>query len=66
MSTEYAELRRETAELLGYDFGKLTPQASIKLDLVTSLRLLIDDMTAKLAAGGQIDTAKLLEASATL
>jgi hypothetical protein len=62
----YRRLRHETASLLGFDVASLTPAQSIKTDLVSSLRLALDTLTAAQLAGEHVDTVKLLSAAEAL
>jgi hypothetical protein len=62
----YKRLRAETIELLGLDPDNLGTAASVKVDLVASLRLALDNFTAQQLAGEKIDTARLLSAAEAL
>jgi hypothetical protein len=65
VSDFYKKLRAETIGLLGFA-EPLTTAASVKVELVTSLRLALDTLTAKQLAGEHVDTAKLLSAAEAL
>jgi hypothetical protein len=62
----YRKLRLETISLLNLDAANLTVAQSTKVDLVASLRLALDGLTAKQLAGESIDLGKLLSASEAL
>jgi hypothetical protein len=65
MSDFYKKLRHETIGLLGFA-EPLTTAQSVKVELVTSLRLALDSLTAAQLRGETIDAAKLLAASTAL
>jgi hypothetical protein len=65
-ATTYAKLRTETAAMLGFGEVTLTAAQAMKVDLVTALRLGLDDLSGRLAAGERVDLGKLLEASEAL
>lgn len=59
-------LRRETAELLGYDIDNLTAAQSVRLDRAATLRLELDDIETRQLAGLPIEMAKYVVASEAL
>jgi len=61
-----ARLRRETAELLGYDIDELTAAQSVRLDRAATLRLELDDIETRQLAGLPIEMAKYVVASEAL
>jgi hypothetical protein len=54
--------RAESAELLNLDPDKLTPAQALKCDLVSALRLVIDDELARATSGSGADLSKLIVA----
>jgi hypothetical protein len=54
--------RRESAELLSLDPDKLTPAQALKCDLVSALRLVIDDELGRATSGSGADLSKLIVA----
>jgi hypothetical protein len=54
--------RAESAELLGLNPDKLTPAQTLKCDLVSALRLVIDDELARATRGSGADLSKLIVA----
>jgi hypothetical protein len=66
----YREMRRESAVLLGYDdVNALTTAEALKVDLVTTLRMVTDDMQGRLIDGGSVgsgDVGRLLDAVTAL
>lgn len=62
----YAKLRLETAAMFGFGQATLTAAQAMRVDLVTALRLGLDDLSGKLAGGERVDLGKLLEASEAL
>lgn len=65
-ATTYAKLRAETATMLGFGEATLTAVQAMRVDVVTALRLGLDDLSGRLAAGERVDLGKLLEASEAL
>jgi hypothetical protein len=58
--------RREAAELLGLDVERLCPADGLRVDLVCTLRLAIDDASASLIDGNSTDLARLISATESL
>jgi hypothetical protein len=59
--------RREAAELLGLDVERpLCPADALRVDLVCTLRLAIDDASASLIDGNSTDLARLINATESL
>jgi hypothetical protein len=54
--------RAESAELLGLNPDKLTPAQTLKCDLVSALRLVIDDELVRATRGSGADLSKLIVA----
>jgi hypothetical protein len=65
-ATLYRKLRAETIGLLGLDPAALTTAQGVKVDLVSSLRLALDALTARQLKGETIDLTKLLSAAEAL
>jgi hypothetical protein len=59
---DLASARAESAELLNLDPDKLTPAQTLKCDLVSALRLVIDDELARATSGSGADLGKLIVA----
>jgi hypothetical protein len=57
----YAKLRQQTAQLLGFDPNQMTAAQVTRLDRVTTLRLLADDLQTRAVRGESIDVAKFNE-----
>jgi hypothetical protein len=62
----YEHVREQACKLLGYDPTKLTEGQKLTVDIVTTLRLAVDDMTGAAAAGKSVDVTKLLAANDAL
>jgi hypothetical protein len=62
----YLKARSETAELLHYDLGCLTPEQSLRLDCAVALRLALDDLQGRIVRGESADVARMLTASEAL
>jgi hypothetical protein len=54
-----AQARREAATLLGVDIEHLTAADSLRVDMVSALRLVIDSEQASILSGGSADLGKL-------
>jgi hypothetical protein len=62
----YTKARSETAELLHYDLGCLTPEQSLRLDCAVALRLALDDLQGRIVRGESADVSRMLTASEAL
>jgi hypothetical protein len=58
-SDDRLQARREAATLLGVDVDHLSAADGLRVDMVSSLRLVIDAEQAAILAGGQADLGKL-------
>jgi hypothetical protein len=65
-SDDRAEARKEAARLLGLDVERLSPADALRVDLVSSLRLVVDSEQASILSGGAADVARLNVAVASL
>jgi hypothetical protein len=61
-----AQARAEAAQLLGVDVDRLSPADNLRVDMVSSLRLVIDAEQAAVLSGNQADLGKLNVAVASL
>jgi hypothetical protein len=59
MADDRSQARREAAILLGVDIEHLSPADSLRVDMISSLRLVIDAEQATVLSGGSADLAKL-------
>jgi hypothetical protein len=67
VSSVYAKARGEVASMLGYtDLDNLSPEQSTRLDIGTSLRVLLDHQSGRLLRGEILDARELLLASDAL
>jgi hypothetical protein len=66
LSSLYLKVRAETAEMLGYDPGNLTPEQSMRLDCAVTLRLALDDQQSRIVRGESVDVSKMMAASEAL
>jgi hypothetical protein len=67
VSSVYAKARGEVASMLGYtDLDNLSPEQSTRLDIGTSLRVLLDHQSGRLLRGESLDARELLLASDAL
>src|SRR5262249_3991899 len=57
-----SEARRESAALLNLNPGDLSPAGALKCDMVSALRLVIDDELARATSGSGADLGKLITA----
>jgi hypothetical protein len=62
----YAKARADVAAMLGYDLDALTPEQALRLDVATSLRVLLDSQSGRLVRGESLDARELLMASEAL
>src|SRR5262245_64877666 len=62
MNDDVARARAESAALLNLDPDKLSPAGALKCDLVSALRLVIDDELARATSGSGADLGKLIVA----
>jgi hypothetical protein len=53
------QARREAAVLLGVDIERLSPADSLRVDMISALRLVIDSEQASILSGGAADLGKL-------
>jgi hypothetical protein len=58
-ATAYERLKVETAEMLGLNTDSASLMESLQVDLVSLLRLQIDDLQGKVLNGEQVDLARL-------
>jgi hypothetical protein len=61
-----AQARREAAQLLGVDVEHLSPADNLRVDMVSSLRLVVDAEQANILSGNSADVARLNVAVASL
>jgi hypothetical protein len=54
-----SQARREAAVLLGVDIERLSPADSLRVDMISALRLVIDSEQANVLAGSSADLGKL-------
>jgi hypothetical protein len=59
MADDRAQARREAAILLGVDIEHMSPADSLRVDMISALRLVIDAEQAAVLSGGQADLGKL-------
>jgi hypothetical protein len=59
MADDRAQARREAATLLGVDIDHLSPADSLRVDMISALRLVIDSEQASILSGGAADLGKL-------
>jgi hypothetical protein len=62
MSDDLARARAESAELLNLNPDTLTAPQALRCDLVSALRLVIDDELARATRGSGADLSKLIVA----
>jgi len=60
-AAHHARTRKDLAESLGYDVGRLTAVQELKLDNAVALKLVSDGLRAALLRGEEIDSAELLK-----
>jgi hypothetical protein len=65
-SEEYLQARIESCKLLGLDPDDLSPHEAIRADLLTVLRLWLDNSQTTLLGGGMADAGKLLAVAEAL
>ena len=58
--------RRESASLIGLDADNLSPADTLRCDLISTLRLVIDDAGASILRGGSTDLGRLITATESL
>jgi hypothetical protein len=58
-SDDRSQARSEAAALLGVDIDHLSPADSLRVDMISSLRLVIDSEQASVLSGGAADLGKL-------
>src|SRR5437870_13785764 len=63
---EYLAARRESCRLLGLNADDLSPHEAIRADLLTVLRLWLDNSQTALLGGGTADAGKLLSVAEAL
>jgi hypothetical protein len=66
MADDRAQARREAAVLLGVDIDRLSPADSLRVDMISSLRLVIDHEQGNVLSGNSADLGKLNIAVASL
>jgi hypothetical protein len=62
----YQRARADVAAMLGYDLDALLPEQALRLDVATSLRVLLDSQSGRLVRGESLDARELLAASTAL
>jgi hypothetical protein len=62
----YQKCRTDVATMLGYDLDALLPEQALRLDVATSLRVLLDSQSGRLVRGESLDARELLMASEAL
>jgi hypothetical protein len=62
----YEKTRAETARMFKYDLAHLTDGQNAHLEVVTALRLGLDDLQGRIVRGEAIDTSKLVTISESL
>jgi hypothetical protein len=65
-SDDLHKARRESAELIGLKYDRLSPADVLRCDLISTLRLVIDDAGGSVLAGGSADLGKLITATEAL
>jgi hypothetical protein len=65
-SEDLLKARRESAELMGLNYDRLSPADVLRCDLISTLRLVIDDAGGTVLEGGSTDLAKLITATESL
>jgi hypothetical protein len=65
-SNDYARVQKECRLLLGLPDGALTPDAMLRLDIMSTLRLAFGGEQAKLLDGRAVDPGKLMQVSEML
>jgi hypothetical protein len=61
-----AQAKREAASLLGVDADNLSPADTLRCDLISTLRLVIDDAGATVLNGSSTDLGRLITATESL
>ena len=49
----YQKARTDVATMLGYDLNALMPEQSMRVDVATALRVLLDTQSGRLVRGAQ-------------
>jgi hypothetical protein len=62
----YTKARTDVAAILGYDLDNLSGEQSLRLDIATSLRVLLDNQSGRLLRGESLDAREMLMASDAL
>jgi hypothetical protein len=62
----YQKARTDVAIMLGYDLDALTPEQSMRVDVASALRVLLDTQTGRLLRGESLDAREMLMASEAL
>jgi hypothetical protein len=62
----YQKARSDVAGMLGYDLVNLTPEQSMRVDVASALRVLLDTQSGRLVRGESLDARELLMASEAL
>src|SRR3984893_9588408 len=62
----YQKARTDVATMLGYDLNALMPEQSMRVDVATALRVLLDTQSGRLVRGESLDARELLMASEAL
>jgi hypothetical protein len=66
MADDRAQARYEACQLLGLDIDNLSPADALRVDMVSSLRLVVDAEQASILSGNSADVARLNVAVASL
>jgi hypothetical protein len=62
----YQRARSDVAGILGYDLDALSPDQSMRVDVASALRVLLDTQSGRLVRGESLDARELLMASEAL
>jgi hypothetical protein len=62
-SDDLLQARRESAELIGLDAEHLSPADTLRCDMISALRIVIDSEQANVVDGGRADLGRLVVAT---
>jgi hypothetical protein len=62
----YQKARSDVCGMLGYDLDNLSAEQSVRVDVATALRVLLDNQSSRLVKGETLDARELLMASDAL
>jgi hypothetical protein len=65
-SDDLLQARRESAELIGLDVEHLSPADTLRCDMISALRIVIDSEQANVVDGGRADLGRLVVATEQL